>query len=191
MSPRCLGCPSPRVTVGAQRPGCPLPCNVGWGEDPTAAGGSSALHGTPPPLLPAPHGPALTRPRALRLPQLSLEAHARQLLRARPLGCTCAALATWSLPLGDPHGRRDADPKESTQPGSPGNPRAALGHTRVYAAHTCAGRGGQRRKRRDLSGDRAEVDTSREKVGRKRKTGCGKAGRKGRGYAKRVGGEMR
>ena len=63
---------------------------------------------------------ALTWPRALRVPQLSLEAHARELFGAGPLGCarrgSRAVLAARDLPLGDPHGQEGGGAPVSTHP---------------------------------------------------------------------------
>lgn len=113
-------------------------------------GGLSLARGRDPPrphVLPAPASPALTRLRALRTPQLSLEAHARELFGAGPLGCARAesrsVLAARGLPLGDPHGREGRGAPGSThQETRQEDARTAGYHLGVPGAHTCAGRGG-------------------------------------------------
>ena len=70
----------------------------------------------------SPPSPTLTRPSALRVPQLSLEAHARELFGAGSLGCarwgSRAVRAARGLPLGAPHGREGGGAPGSTQPGA-------------------------------------------------------------------------
>ena len=81
---------------------------------------------------------ALTRPRALRVPQLSLEAHARELFGAGPLGCarpgSRAVLAARDLPLGDPHGQAGGAPgsthPETWRKQTRGDPASLSGLTR-------------------------------------------------------------
>lgn len=73
-------------------------------------------------VLPAPAGPALTLPCTLRVSQLSLEAHARELFGTGPLGCTRggsrAVLVARGLPLRDSHDREGGGARGST-PGAP------------------------------------------------------------------------
>lgn len=92
---------------------------------------------------------ALTRPRALRVPQLSLEAHARELFGAGPLGYarrgSRAVLAARDLPLGDPHGQEGGGAPGST------HPETWRKQTRDRA-HTWAERGRGWRKGRGLEG---------------------------------------
>lgn len=90
----------------------------------------------------APRRPALTRPRALRVPQLSLEAHARELFRAGPLGRahggSRAVPAAAGLPLGDPHAARAGSRAAHTY----GRGSGKLWQELQTAVYTCAGRGG-------------------------------------------------
>lgn len=130
-------------------------------------------------VLPAPAGPALTLPCTLRVPQLSLEAHARELFGAGPLGCTRggsrAVLAARGLPLRDSHDREGGGARGST-PGAPRQKEASRlqlnyrgPHMRRNGRGWREGRGlrkngrrkgrvlgGVRRKGRGLWGGRAE-----------------------------------
>lgn len=88
-------------------------CLVHGNASQTQAGGGLAHTCSPPPA-----GPVLTLPGSLRVPQLSLEAHACELFGAGPLACaggrSCAVLAIRGLPLGDPHGREGGGAPGST-----------------------------------------------------------------------------
>lgn len=105
-------------------------------------------------VLPAPAGPALTRLGALRVPQLSLEAHPRELFGAGPLGCaqagTRAVLAARGLPLGNPHGRERNDAPGSTHTATRQGTRGKrCSASRGPCPHV-------RRKRRALRGGRCQ-----------------------------------